>query len=88
MCSQKGVLKELPALFCAHALKDMFPGDPPQQFFEQLPVETRAKFGHSFHAWMSSIGTEDFAEKMGWQHASVPAPVPSADVKEVSVSES
>ena len=33
--SQKGVLKELPALFCTHALKDSFPGDPTQQFLER-----------------------------------------------------
>ena len=30
MCSQKDVLKELPALFCSYALKDTFPGDPPR----------------------------------------------------------
>ena len=35
MHSQKGVLKELPALFCTHALKDSFPGDPTQQFLER-----------------------------------------------------
>ena len=38
MSSQKDVLKELPALFCTHALKDSFPGDPTQQFLEQLKV--------------------------------------------------
>ena len=32
--SQKGVFKELPALFCAHTVKDSFPGDPTQQFLE------------------------------------------------------
>jgi len=36
--SQKGVLKELPALFCTHALKDSFPGVPTQQFLEQPEV--------------------------------------------------
>ena len=35
LSSQKGVLKQLPGLFCAHALKDSFPGDPTQQFLEQ-----------------------------------------------------
>jgi len=35
---QKGILKELPALFCTHALKDGFPGDPTQQFLEQPEV--------------------------------------------------
>ena len=38
MCSQKGVLQELPALFCTHALKDRFPADPIQQFLEQPEV--------------------------------------------------
>ena len=38
MRSQKGVLKKSPALFCTHALKDSFPGDPTQQFLEQLEV--------------------------------------------------
>ena len=38
MHSQKGVLKELPALFFTHALKDSFPGDPTQQFLEQTEV--------------------------------------------------
>ena len=36
--SQKGVLKELPALFCTHALKDRFPEDPIQPFLEQPEV--------------------------------------------------
>ncbi|SGA34005.1 Uncharacterised protein [Chlamydia abortus] len=35
MSSQKAVPKELPALFCAHALKEPFPADPTQQFFKQ-----------------------------------------------------
>src|SRR5699024_10306757 len=30
--SQKGVLKELPALFCTNVLQDSFPRDPTQQF--------------------------------------------------------
>jgi len=38
LCSQKCILKELPALFCAHALKDRYPGDPTQQFLEQPEV--------------------------------------------------
>jgi len=34
--SQEGVLKKLPAFFCAHAIKDSFLGDPTQKFLEQL----------------------------------------------------
>ena len=79
-----GDFTEMPSSY-AELLNSVIAG---QQFFEQLPVETRAKFGHSFHAWMSSIGTEDFAVKMGWQQEPVPAPVPSVEVKEVPVSES
>lgn len=77
-----GDFTEMPSSY-AELLNSVIAG---QQFFEQLPVETRAKFGHSFHQWMSTIGTEDFAEKMGWQQSS--APVASADVKEAVVSES
>ena len=36
--SQNSVLKELPALLWSYALKDSFPGDPTQQFLEQLEV--------------------------------------------------
>ena len=38
MCSQKGVLPELPALFCTRAHKDSFPGDLTRQFLEQQEV--------------------------------------------------
>ena len=40
MHSQKGVLQELPALFCSYALKGIFPGDPTQQFLEQPEVHS------------------------------------------------
>ena len=35
---QKGALEELPALFCTHAFKGSFPGDPTQQFLKQPEV--------------------------------------------------
>jgi len=35
LCSQEGGLKELPALFCTHAIKDCFPGDRTQQWDQQ-----------------------------------------------------
>ena len=33
-----GTPTELTALFCIHAVKDSLPGDPTQQFLEQLKV--------------------------------------------------
>lgn len=37
-----------------------------ENMFNSLPVETRAKFNHSFREWMSSMDNwSDFAEKMG-----------------------
>lgn len=38
-----------------------------EQYFSQLPLEVRARFGHSFRQWMASMDSPDFAEKMGWQ---------------------
>lgn len=37
-----------------------------EQYFNALPVETRAKFGHSFSNWMATMDTPEFAEKMGF----------------------
>lgn len=34
--------------------------------FNQLPVDIRAKFGHSFEQFLSQMDSPDFAEKMGW----------------------
>lgn len=53
-----------------------------EQYFSQLPVETRAKFGHSFQQWMVSMDKPDFAEKMGWNPPS-PAPVPDVPIDPV-----
>lgn len=36
-----------------------------EEQFKSLPVEVRAKFGHSFSEWVASAGTPDFFEKMG-----------------------
>ncbi len=37
-----------------------------KEHFASLPVETRAKFGHSFEKWLVSMDKADFAEKMGF----------------------
>lgn len=36
-----------------------------EQYFASLPVETRAKFDHSFHKWMTMMDKPEFAELMG-----------------------
>jgi len=38
LCSQKHILKVLPALFCSFDPKDIFPGDLFQQFLKQPDV--------------------------------------------------
>lgn len=42
--------------------------------FMELPVETRAKFNHSFQEFLACSGEPDFMEKLGWSQP-VPAPV-------------
>lgn len=37
-----------------------------QQTFDQLPLDVRAKFGHSFSEWLSAMDKPDFAERMGY----------------------
>lgn len=58
-----------------------------EQYFMSLPVEIRAKFGHSFEQFMVSMDKPDFAEKMGFTapaqespaQPATPEPVPDAD---------
>lgn len=53
-----------------------------EQYFAGLPLEVRARFGHSFQQWMVSMDQPDFAEKMGWQQPAHEQPVagsPAAD---------
>lgn len=44
--------------------------------FMQLPLEIREKFGHSFEAWASTAGSEDWTNKMGLNQA------PAEEVKQ------
>lgn len=37
-----------------------------KEYFYQLPLDTRRKFGNSFEQWMASMDDSDFADKMGW----------------------
>lgn len=50
-----------------------------EEQFKTLPVEVRAKFGHSFAEWVASAGSDDFFEKMGISNS-------VADVKEEGAS--
>lgn len=36
-----------------------------EQYFMGLPIETRAKFDHSFQKWLVSSGSAEWLEKMG-----------------------
>lgn len=60
-----GDFTELPTNY-AEMLNAVISGE---QYFSALPVEVRARFGHSFSNWMSSMDKPDFAEKMGFDSA-------------------
>lgn len=45
-----------------------------ENYFNSLPVEVRAKFGHSFAEFMASMDKSDFLEKMGANIPSTTAP--------------
>lgn len=36
-----------------------------ETYFNSLPVEIRANFGHSFSQFLASVGDEDFAQRLG-----------------------
>lgn len=51
-----------------------------ENYFNSLPLETRAKFNHSFREWMASMDNmQEFVEKMGFSenssHSSTEQPV-------------
>lgn len=43
-----------------------------EEAFNQLPVDVRSKFGHSFTRWVSTIGTDSWREAM-----QIPKPTPT-----------
>ena len=62
-----------------------------EKIFMSLPVETRAKFGHSFSEFLAASQDEDFLDKLGVKVGPVkpvvPEPVeptPAIPVKEVT----
>lgn len=76
-----GDFTEIPSSY-AEMLNAVIAGE---QYFNSLPVETRAKFGHSFQQWMIAMDKDDFAVKMGW----IPPEDPSvSDSVEVITGES
>lgn len=54
-----------------------------EQYFMSLPVEIRAKFGHSFEQFMVSMDKPDFAEKMGFISEQPAGSSPAEPAKEV-----
>ena len=60
-----------------------------ETYFNSLPVETRAKFGHSFQQFLASMDKPEFLDAMGWKPADpVTEPVTPDPEEEVITSES
>lgn len=55
-------LTEMPKTY-AEMLNSVIAGE---NYFNALPLETRAKFGHSFSSWMATMETPEWYEKMGF----------------------
>lgn len=61
-----------------------------EKVFMSLPVEVRAKFGHSFSEFLSASQDADFLERLGVKPTEQPAdvpPVPDVDKPKEDVSE-
>lgn len=61
-----------------------------EKVFMSLPVEVRAKFGHSFSEFLSASQDADFLERLGVKPTEQPAdvpPVPDVDKSKEDVSE-
>ena len=75
-----GDFTEMPKTY-AEMLNAVIAGE---QKFMELPVEVRARFGHSFQQWLAGMDNpDDFAEKMGWTQ---PKEEPVAPVVQEGVS--
>lgn len=68
-----GDFTQMPRTF-AEALNTLIAAE---QYFNGLPVDTRAKFGHSFQQFIASMDTPDWMQRAGFD---VPAPAASAIV--------
>lgn len=67
-----GDITEMPKTY-AEMLNRVIEGE---NFFNDLPVDVRSKFGHSYAEFLSSIGSPEFFEALGMDH---PAEESSAD---------
>uniref|UniRef100_A0AAU8B9Y9 Internal scaffolding protein n=1 Tax=Dulem virus 113 TaxID=3145590 RepID=A0AAU8B9Y9_9VIRU len=67
-----GDFTEMPATY-AEALNAMIHAE---SYFNSLPVETRAQFGHSFHQFLAQMDSPEFSAKMGIS----PTPLPEQPV--------
>lgn len=63
-----GDFTEMPQTY-AEALNAMIQAET---YFNSLPVETRAQFGHSFHQFLAQMNTPEWSTKMGI----APTPIP------------
>lgn len=66
-----GDFTQMPRTF-AEALNTMIAAE---QYFNSLPVETRAQFGHNFNTFIASMDQSDFTTRMG---INVPDPAASS----------
>lgn len=54
--------------------------------FNELPVEVRGKFNHSFSEWLASAGSAEWAKKMGFDIKSDVVPIePTVDPGKVNI---
>lgn len=64
-----GDFTQMPTTY-AEALNAMISAE---NYFNSLPVETRAQFNHSFQQFLAQMDKPDFTTKMGFQPAQVPS---------------
>lgn len=76
-----GDFTEMPKSY-AELLNNLIKGE---SYFNELPVEVRAKFDHSFQKWLVSAGSDDWMQAMGMPkpEPDTPAPVDSGPVDPV-----
>ncbi len=79
-----GDITEMPRTY-AEALQRI---SDSEKVFMSLPVEVRAKFGHSFSEFLAASQEADFLDRLGVKPTEQPADVPPVpDVKEVPAKE-
>lgn len=69
-----GDFTQMPKTF-AEALNTMIAAE---QYFNSLPVETRAQFGHNFNQFIASMDAPDFTSRMGIAPEAPPASASSS----------